>query len=296
MRVFISWAKEPSRVVANALRDWLPDVIQSLEPWVSSSDVGAGARWSGEIAQALSKARIGIICVTAENQREPWLLFEAGALAKTLEDTFVCPYLIQMRPPDLAPGPLTQFQAKIANRDGTLDLVSTINRALGSEALPAERLLRLFDRSWPDLDAKLSALPPAGAVAQRDPSEMMSEVLETVRSLARRIPEPPPERSPEEIAREERRMKEFHIRRTLFRQGRPEPELDTKLRSRLRRLPDGELDALFRTVRDPRRHDLAREGFQSLLATLLDAPTTKTEAAPIAAEVVAQDGPKDGDV
>jgi hypothetical protein len=201
---------------------------------------------------------IGIICVTADNQREPWLLFEAGALAKTLEDTFVCPYLIQMRPSDLSPGPLTQFQAKTANRDGTFDLVSTINRALGAEALPAERLRRLFERSWPDLDAKLTALPPARLAVQRDQAEMMSEVLETVRSLARRIPEPQPEPSPEEKAREQRRMKESIIWHNLFCNERPDPAIDAKVRMRLRQLSDGEL-----------------EGF---LAELLDTPHAKSEA------------------
>jgi hypothetical protein len=290
MRVFISWAKDPSRVVADALRDWLPDVIQSLEPWVSSADVGAGARWSAEIAQALTKARIGIICVTADNQREPWLLFEAGALAKTLEDTFVCPYLIQMRPSDLAPGPLTQFQAKTANKDGTFDLISTINGALGSEALSAERLRRLFERCWPDLDEKLSALPAAGAVVQRDPAEIMSEVLETVRSLARRIPEPPPEPSPEEKAREKRRTKEFMIRRNLFLHGRPDPAIDMKLRQRLRKMPDDELDALFSAVPGLRRDEGSREVLEGLLAALLGSPQAKAEAATIVDTQMLADG------
>lgn len=213
MRIFISWSKEPSRTVAEALRDWLPDVIQSLEPWMSSADIGAGARWSTEVAQALSDASIGIICVTLENQREPWLLFEAGALAKTLENTFVCPYLIEMRPSDLISGPLTQFQSKVANKEGTFELLATVNRALGSDALPNDRLHRLFDRSWPYLEAKLNSLPRSPALVQRPVEEMISEVLETVRSLARRIPEPPP---PSE-AQLRRIRREFQIYKDLLR-------------------------------------------------------------------------------
>jgi hypothetical protein len=191
VHVFISWSKEPSRTVAEALRDWLPDVIQSLKPWMSSTDIGAGARWGAEVADALAGCRIGILCVTSSNQREPWLLFEAGALAKTLRETFVCPYLIQMKAADLAPGPLNQFQAKTADREGTFELVSTINSALGNDSLPEERLRRLFDRSWPDLEKKFLTLREPSPAVQRSNEEVLSEVLETVRSIARRIPEQP---------------------------------------------------------------------------------------------------------
>jgi hypothetical protein len=258
MRVFISWAKEPSRTAAHALRDWLPDVIQSLEPWVSSADIGAGARWSAEIAKALSTAKIGIICVSAENQREPWLLFETGALAKTLEDTFVCPYLIQMRPSDLASGPLTQFQAKVADKDGTLGLLSTINRALASDALSADRLLRLFERSWPDLEAKLHALQLSPVPSQRSADEMISEVLDTVRSIARRIPEPVPEPSLEEQARKRRQSLEFMVGYGLRRTHLEFGALQAKdISDRIHCLSDSELETIHRSLRGPKK-DLIR--------------------------------------
>jgi hypothetical protein len=186
MRIFISCSQEPSRTVAEALRNWLPDVIQSLEPWVSSADIGAGARWGSKVAEALVETKIGILCVTRENQHEPWLVFEAGALAKAVDDTFVCPYLIQMETADLGPGPLTQFQAKIADRVGTFALLSTINNALGTDALPPDRLRRLFERNWPDLEAKLKDLPQPAPWIRRPSEELLSEILELVRGLARR--------------------------------------------------------------------------------------------------------------
>jgi len=195
MQVFISWSKEPSREVAAALREWLPDVIQALKPWMSSTDLGAGTRWSGDVADALSSAKIGIICVTKGNQAEPWLLFEAGALAKTVEQTFVCPYLIQMRASDLQPGPLTQFQSKEATKDGTRELVFTINKALESGALSEQQLGRLFDAMWPGLEEKLDGVTVEGVkpAKQRESTDMIPEILETVRSISRRMPEMPAE-------------------------------------------------------------------------------------------------------
>lgn len=199
MRIFISWAKEPSRSVAEALRDWLPEVIQSLEPWISSVDIGAGARWNARMAEALASTKIGILCVTPDNQAEPGLLFEAGALAKTLEDTFVCPYLINMLTSDLAAGPLTQFQAKVADRDGTFELLSTINSALGSNALPPERLRRQFDRSWPDpasrmgggaVPARPRAASPTNRLAPSEPSFARNRITSFCSSTISAMPRP----------------------------------------------------------------------------------------------------------
>jgi len=54
----------------------------------------AGERWNPKIAEQLSQTKFGVICVTPENLTAEWLIFEAGALAKTIEKTYVCTYLV----------------------------------------------------------------------------------------------------------------------------------------------------------------------------------------------------------
>lgn len=136
MKVFISWSGERSKAVAEALHDWLPNVIQTVRPWVSLADIEKGTRWSTDIAAQLEECRIGLICLTPENLSAPWLLFEAGALSKTLEKTFVCPYLVNLQPADVR-GPLSQFQMTTAEKEETRKLLHTINKALGEQALQA---------------------------------------------------------------------------------------------------------------------------------------------------------------
>jgi len=188
MKLFISHSGDTSRIVALKLKGWIHEVIQAVDPWMSETDIEAGARWSPAIANALAQTRFGIICLTRDNATAPWLLFEAGALAKAIEgsSTFVCPYLIDLDPSDIPSGPLTQFQAKRADLKGTLELMTSVNQALGEEALPKEQLRKTVERWWEELDDTLRALPQkAPQIPERRTEEMLKEILETVRELSR---------------------------------------------------------------------------------------------------------------
>ena len=50
MDVFISWSGTRSGAAAEALRTWLPKVINAIKPWLSLADMDKGARWSSDIA------------------------------------------------------------------------------------------------------------------------------------------------------------------------------------------------------------------------------------------------------
>ncbi|HEX8219397.1 MAG TPA: TIR domain-containing protein, partial [Chloroflexia bacterium] len=166
-----------------------PLVIQSVRPWMSASDIEAGARWGTELSQELRDTKFGIICITRSNQRAPWIMFEAGALAKTIEGTYVVPYLIDLNPADVEAGPLTQFQAKRATKDETWALVQTIN-AVTIEPLQENQLSTLFELLWPRLEQALTKLPNEHPTITRTrtTNDMLEEVLNLVRDLARRSP------------------------------------------------------------------------------------------------------------
>lgn len=185
--IFISWSGPRSERVAEALRDWLPLVLQSAKPWMSTTDIEKGSRGIDEVSTGLQGMKVGIVCLTPENLNAPWILYEAGALSKTIDDkTRLCTYLLGgLRFQDVEP-PLGLFQATKPEKADTLKLVRTINRAISEDPVPEGNLDRLFERMWPDLEKKLSELPQSevAAAPKRTVNDMVTEILEIARREA----------------------------------------------------------------------------------------------------------------
>src|SRR5262245_52631663 len=117
MKVFLSWSGRRSHALAGTLRLWLTDVLQDVEPWMSDRDISAGSRWFDQLNRELQATSFGVLCLTAENIKAPWLLFEAGALSKALETARVVPYCLGFDP-SVVPAPLSLFQGVRADKDG----------------------------------------------------------------------------------------------------------------------------------------------------------------------------------
>ena len=184
MKVFLSWSGQASNEVAQALRDWLPAVLQATRPYFSPADIAKGARWSSEVAAELSESRVGILCVTRENLSAPWLMFEAGALAKSIESSKVIPLLVGVDPADLS-GPLAQFQAAKFERTEIRRILAVINRELGSAALDEQVLSSVFDKWWPDLEAQIRSVALGPRAQNLSILRTDRELLEEILALAR---------------------------------------------------------------------------------------------------------------
>jgi len=164
------------------LRDWLPLVIQSVDPYVSSEDIDKGARWSVDVSSELSVSNYGIICVTADNLDARWLNFEAGALSKSFDKARVSPFLFGIDHSAVT-GPLVQFQSTRYQQDDVLRLVRSINAAT-EHPLETSRLQRGFDLVWPKLRNQLDPLlklPGSAQSPSRDLDDMLAELLELAR-------------------------------------------------------------------------------------------------------------------
>lgn len=191
MKVFLSWSGSLSHQFADALHSWLPDVIQAVQPFLSSEDIESGERWSLSLGKELETNAVGIICATRANVAEPWINFEAGALSKALDSARVIPLLLDLKKSELA-DPLGQFQALTATEDDMFRLVGQLN---GACAVPIEpgRLRTTFDRWWPDLHHHLQSLvdtekpPPADQPMPPfvDQDEILEDILDLVRQQHR---------------------------------------------------------------------------------------------------------------
>src|ERR1041384_6035188 len=185
MKLFISWSGERSKAVAEALRYWLPKVIQALEPWMSADDIDKGMRWRSGIATELEQSSVGIICLTRENLDSTWIHFEAGALSKQRENTYVCTFLFGLGPADIRE-PLAQFQATTDKREDVRKLIFSINRSLNELQLPESELNESFAVWWPKLEERLKAIPPSTPSKEpiRSDREILDEILGLVRAKA----------------------------------------------------------------------------------------------------------------
>lgn len=190
MKVFLSWSGERSKAVAELLNEWLCCVIQAARPWVSTRDLDRGSLWFSEINDQLKDTSVGIICLTQENRVRPWILFEAGALAKGLSTARVCTLLIDLEPKDVE-DPLAQFNHTYPTEESMFNLVRTLNTALGVNGLDPRVLEQVFETYWPQFDKKfkdiVKNIKDISSAKPRAKDDLLGEILENTRLLNNRI-------------------------------------------------------------------------------------------------------------
>lgn len=189
MKVFISWSGERSKSLAQVLRDWLPRMLHAVRPYFSPDDVAKGSRWTNEIAVELHDSGFGILCLTPDNFAAPWMVFEAGALSKNLDQGRVCPLMFGFEPRAALTGPLSQFQAAQFGKTEIARLVRALNYELGDHGLQAEVLADVFEVWWPRLEAEVKAIQEQGIVVvdRPEPLDVLEEILSLTRGIANAV-------------------------------------------------------------------------------------------------------------
>ncbi|AZC81786.1 toll/interleukin-1 receptor domain-containing protein [Pseudomonas chlororaphis] len=193
MKVFISWSGKRSKALAIALKDWIPLILQYAKPWVSDKDISGGDRWAQAVSSELETSNFGILCITPENLTSEWILFEAGALSKSMLDAKVIPLLWGLELSDLS-GPLAQFQALKVDQNGMLSVAKAINAVAENKATDTT-VEQLVPALWPQLQQKLDAIPDKEASDKhmRPQTEILEDLVSQVRGLGARMRDFDPE-------------------------------------------------------------------------------------------------------
>jgi len=173
MKIFISWSGSTSKRIAEVLREWIPKVIQSAEPFLSSKDIPSGSRWLDKLNRELSETSIGIIILTKSTVKAPWLLFEAGALSKEFSSSRVIPILFGINK-DEVNGPLSQFQILESTNQDFIKLFKEIN-SISSKKINDEIITDLVDTYWYRIQRQIES-----ALQTKDRPD---PVVETINSL-----------------------------------------------------------------------------------------------------------------
>lgn len=185
MNIFLSWSGSRSKKTAEVLGEYLQQMIQAVEPWISS-DISKGANWVKEIGSKLEEINFGILCLTRENLNENWILFEAGALSKK-QGAHVCTFLLDLKHADIKP-PLSLFQHTVFDKEDIQKLLHTINneaRKLKESKMTDDSLNKVIERYWSDLDNELKKIVATSSGVSkpiRSEREMLEEILEITRA------------------------------------------------------------------------------------------------------------------
>ena len=189
MKVFISWSGDRSMKVAELLDEWIQCVIQAVVPFVSTRHIDGGSVWFNTINEHLASTTIGIICLTAENKDKPWILFEAGALAKGLTTTRIGIILVDLNESEVD-DPLRQFNLTTPTKESMFKLMKVINN-LTPIPLKDAILKKVFETYWPkfetDFKLALKASKDSPAPMKKEEGEILNEILSSVKSFDKRL-------------------------------------------------------------------------------------------------------------
>ena len=83
MKIFLSWSKNKSKLLAEATKEFLTNVLGNSVEFFFSPEMYKGTRVDNEIHKNLVSCDKCIVCITAENYKNPWLLYEAGVVFGT---------------------------------------------------------------------------------------------------------------------------------------------------------------------------------------------------------------------
>ena len=190
MKVFICWSGIRGQNAALILEQYLPLMIQDVEPFMSSESIRKGAKWAGAIAAGLAESEVGIVCLTPESLTNEWIHFESGGLSNSLASEKVMTLLIGIGAGSEVQGPLAQFQNTKLEEADFFRLLVAINKA-NQKQLKDDVLKASFEAHWPKVLSALTDIanstPEGSPTTARNESSILEELLALAQEQSDRL-------------------------------------------------------------------------------------------------------------
>lgn len=173
--------------VAELLKALVEDSLGTADVFVSRAIEG-GARWTHEIPKNLENCGDGLVVVTSENVEAPWLHFEAGAISKQIDASYVTPLLFDADIGDLQGTPLSLFQAKRIAKNDLQVLMEEMGKRRGKDETG---IRRRFGHAWTDFEAALSGVrKTAKKIKRRLNNDDLGAMIESLSAQVARLARP----------------------------------------------------------------------------------------------------------
>ena len=154
--IFLSWSGEYSKEIARQLKDTIEELFEGkIICFFSEVDIPSGEEWYRKIHIELQKSAMGIMCITKENVKAPWLYFEAGALVGN--NVKIVPLLVNCDQNSLKNSPITANQSvQLYRQDKFRKMLFDIRKEFELFQDRSNKMLSAaFDNSYVQLKEKL---------------------------------------------------------------------------------------------------------------------------------------------
>lgn len=156
MKIFLNWSGEESRRVADLLREWLPELFDSVEPWMAADTFGRNNRWLEANSGGFDQAAMIVACITRANIHSDWSSLDPSSFEYSVAD--IPPQLVLLASPDVnleTFRPIKHpYNVLELGHDGLEILVQQIN-GLTDRPVQNDVLIDRFAAMWPRFEAKL---------------------------------------------------------------------------------------------------------------------------------------------
>ncbi len=159
--IFISWSGEYSKRIAEELKQALEeDVFKGgdISCFVSTQDIASGEDWYRKIRTELQASKLGIMCITKENVKAPWLYFEAGALVGN--DLKVIPLLVNCDQSALDHSPIRANQSvQFYDADRFQKMLEDIRKEFSLlQDLNKEEVIKRYEKAYESMKENLKPI------------------------------------------------------------------------------------------------------------------------------------------